>query len=149
MPLALAIMLPACRGASQARLSCPPGHTLMGAAPPKGEEVWCQKLVDGKPVKDGLFIVYQAGGNSKMLQGNYSNGLQDGEWTMWYETGQRSSVDHYRNGLQDGLHTSWYANGAMALTGQYRDGKRVGVWTTWDPSGLTSRKQDYNAKVPG
>ena len=66
---------------------------------------------------------------------------------MWYENGQRASVDHYRNGVQDGPHTSWYANGVMAITGEYRDGKREGIWTTWDPSGLSSRKQVYGSKA--
>src|SRR5215469_13463917 len=125
----------ACRSARQPPPSCPPGHTLMGAPPPEGQEVWCQANIDGKPVKDGLFIVYNADG-SRMLQGDYRNGEQDGEWTIWYENGQRSSIDHYSNGVQDGLHISWYANGAKALSGTYRNGKRDGVWTSWDPGGL-------------
>ncbi len=138
----------ACRGSVNARPSCPPGDTLMGAPPPKGEEVWCQKVVDGKPVKDGIFIVYSPAG-FKMIQGTYRDGRQAGEWTMWYENGQRASVDHYRNGLQNGTHTSWYANGVMAITGEYRNGKREGVWTSWDPSGLTSHKQIYGGRIGG
>ena len=146
--LLAAIVFAACRGASNALPSCPPGATLKGAPPPKGEEVWCQKLVDGKPVKDGIFIVYGPAG-SMMIRGTYRDGRQEGEWTMWYENGPRASVDHYRNGVQDGPHTSWYANGVMAITGEYRDGKREGIWTTWDPSGLSSHKQVYGGKAGG
>jgi len=131
----------ACRHA-QISMSCPPGTKLMGAAPPKGAEVWCQKNVAGKPVKDGPFIVYATGG-SKMIEGTYRNGIQDGEWTLWYENGARASMDHYVNGMQDGLHTSWYANGQKALEGEYQDGKREGVWTQWDPSGISSHKMVY------
>ena len=78
-----------------------------------------------------------------MVEGTYRNGLQDGEWTLWYENGTRASVDHYVNGLQNGLHTSWYANGQKALEGEYRGGKRHGVWTQWDPNGLTSHRMVY------
>src|SRR5712692_7419769 len=107
-----------CRRAVEQPLTCPPGATLMGAAPPKGEEVWCQKIVNGKPVKDGIFIAYGTGGG-KMLDGYYRDGKQDGQWTMWYE------------------------NGAKSIEGNYRNGKREGMWTRWDPSGLTSRRETY------
>jgi hypothetical protein len=123
--------------------SCPPGHTRLGDVPPDGAEVWCQTTIDGKSVKDGIFIAYNPDG-SKMLEGTYHNGEQEGEWTIWYENGQRASIDHYTNGTQNGLHTSWYANGTMALTGVYRDGKREGVWTSWDPSGLKRHNQVYD-----
>jgi hypothetical protein len=130
------------RDSRYVQLSCPAGATLMGAPPPRGEEVWCQKIVGGKPVKDGTFVVYGVG-TDRMIQGHYRDGVQDGEWTTWYENGRRSAVDHYRNGLQDGLHTSWYANGVKALEGDYRGGKREGRWTRWDPTGLTSELEIY------
>ncbi len=130
------------RDSANAPLSCPSGATLMGAAPPKGAEIWCQKIVNGKPVKDGIFVAYGAGAD-RMIQGYYRDGVQDGEWTTWYENGVRSAVDHYRNGLQDGLHVSWYANGVKALEGNYRAGKREGVWTRWDPTGITSKQETY------
>jgi hypothetical protein len=123
-------------------LACPAGAILIGAAPPKGDEQWCQKIVDGKPVKDGLFIVYGEGGG-KLIQGTYRDGVQEGEWTTWYVSGQRSAVDHFHDGVQDGLHTSWYVNGVKAIEGNYRMGKREGVWTRWDPTGYTSRQMTY------
>src|SRR5258708_39022081 len=132
--LAIVASTVACnRNAADLQLSCPDGATLMGAPPPKGEEVWCQKIVGGKPVKDGVFVAYGAG-TDRTIEGYYRDGVQDGEWTTWYENGVRSAIDHYRNGLQDGLHISWYANGVKALEGNYRAGKREGVWTRWDPT---------------
>jgi hypothetical protein len=136
-----AVFLFACHHAPTS-ISCPPGAKLMGAPPPKGSEVWCEKLIDSKPVKDGPFIVYATGGG-KMIEGDYHNGVQEGKWTLWYENGARASTDHYINGLQSGLHTSWYANGQKALEGEYQDGKREGVWTRWDPNGLTSHQMVY------
>jgi hypothetical protein len=140
---AVAAMLNGChREGAELPLSCPAGDMLMGAPPPKGEEVWCQKIVGGKAVKDGVFVAYGTG-TDRMIQGYYRNGIQEGEWTTWYENGVRSAVDHYRDGVQSGLHTSWYANGVKALEGNYRDGKREGVWTQWDPTGLTSKQETY------
>jgi hypothetical protein len=134
--------LSACKRAGEATPSCPPGATVMGAPPPKGEEVWCQKIVAGKAVKDGTFIAYGTGG-LRMIEGVYRDGRQEGEWTTWYENGQLSAVDHYHDGLQNGLHTSWYAHGVKAIEGEYRNGKREGVWTLWDPSGLSNHRQIY------
>jgi MORN repeat variant len=141
--LNVAPFLCACRY-GQMSISCPAGAKLMGAPPPKGFEVWCQKNVNGRSVKDGPFIVY-AGGGDRMIEGTYRDGIQQGEWTLWYENGVRASLDHYDDGLQNGLHMSWYANGQKALEGEYRHGKREGVWIQWDPSGLSSRKMMYRA----
>jgi antitoxin component YwqK of YwqJK toxin-antitoxin module len=121
---------------------CPPGDTLMGAPPPNGQEVWCQKIVNGKPLKDGRFVVYADNGG-KLIEGDYRDGVQEGEWTTWYENGPKSAVDHYHDGLQEGLYTSWYANGQKSIEGYYRAGKRVGVWTRWDPSGLNRKQEKY------
>ncbi|MGH7841607.1 MAG: toxin-antitoxin system YwqK family antitoxin [Steroidobacteraceae bacterium] len=132
------------RATREAPLACPAGTILKGAAPPKGRELWCEKLVDGKPVKDGWFIAYADDGG-KLIEGSYRDGVQEGEWTTWYENGQRSAVDHYHRGLQDGVHVSWYANGQKALAGTYRAGRREGVWTRWDPSGFTSKSETYAA----
>ncbi len=147
LALCIQLILGGCERNREIVPSCPSDATLMGAPPPKGEEVWCQKIVDGRPVKDGIFIVYNTGGG-KMIQGTYRDGVQQGEWTTWYDNGQRSAIDHYRDGLQDGRHTSWYANGQKAIEGDYRAGKREGVWTRWDPSGLVHRQEVYqNGRV--
>jgi hypothetical protein len=143
MAILAAASLFGCRHANDfTSMTCPPGATLMGAAPPKGQEVWCQKAIDGKPVKDGIFIAW-GDGTDKLIQGTYRDGLQEGEWTTWNASGQRSAVDHFHHGEQDGLHTSWYFNGVKAIEGNYRMGRREGVWTRWDPTGFTSKQETY------
>src|SRR5271157_4135512 len=74
---------------------CPPGAKLTGQPPPDGSEVWCQKIVDGKPVKEGLFTLYRPGGQ-KLIEGSYHDGKQVGEWKTWYDNGQLSAIDHFR-----------------------------------------------------
>jgi hypothetical protein len=141
--IAVCAALAGCRHTTGGPLPpCPPGATMMGAPPPRGEEQWCQKIVNGKPVKDGAFVVYGEGGG-RMIEGEYRDGVQVGEWTLWYENGQRASTDYYVNGVRDGLHTSWYANGVKSIEGNYRDGRRDGTWTRWDPLGITSKQEVY------
>jgi MORN repeat protein len=137
---ALAVMLAACKTAP----SCPPGTQAMGSAPPDGEETWCQKTVNGAPVKDGPFVLYRFdGSDQKMMEGNYLDGKQDGEWTLWYDSGQKQSVDHYKNGVQEGEHIGWYPNGKTSAIGQYKNGQREGVWKRWDPNGFKNWEEIY------
>jgi hypothetical protein len=152
MGLAFAVALSAagCKASAKksARVarSCPDGAELKGSPPPEGTEIWCEKDVGGVPVKDGIFVVYNLNGD-RMIEGYYHDGKQTGEWTMWYNNGQRASLDHYTNGVQDGEHVSWYANGSKAIEGRYRDGKREGEWRRWDPNGLRFWTDTYKDDV--
>jgi hypothetical protein len=124
------------------RISCPSGTQLMGEMPPKGDEVWCQKTVNGEAVKEGPIVLYRESG-LKMMEGNYKNGKQDGEWTLYYETGGKKSVDHYKNGVQEGEHIGWYENGQIAAKGQYKNGEQDGLWKRWGPDGIKNWEEVY------
>ena len=76
-----------------------------------------------------------------MMVGEYHNGKQSGEWTMWYDNGQKKSIDHYKEGVQDGEHTGWYTNGKIAAIGMYKNGKREGVWKRWNPKDSRTGKR--------
>jgi antitoxin component YwqK of YwqJK toxin-antitoxin module len=128
--------------ACKAAPPCPPGTKLMGEGPPEGSETWCAKIVNGKEVKEGPFTIYRPD-ESLMISGNYHDGKQNGEWTMWYDNGQKESIDHYKDGVQDGEHIGWYTNGKIAATGQYKNGKREGVWKRWDPQGFKNWEETY------
>jgi MORN repeat variant len=130
----LLLVLAALSTSCQNQPTCPPGAKLMGAAPPNGDELWCQKTVDGKPVKDGLFMLFRPDGG-RMIQGQYKDGKQNGEWKMWYDSGAIHSIDTYRDGVQDGPHTSWYPNGHLDAKGRYKNGNKDGVWKRLDPDG--------------
>jgi len=139
LALALTLVLaPGCESVP----SCPPGAQLMGAAPPDGEQQWCQKIADGKPVKHGYYVVYGPNG-LKLIEGDYLDGKQDGEWTIYYESGLQQTVDHYKNGVQEGQHIGWYPNGKIATMGQYKNGKREGTWKRWDSDGFKNWEEVY------
>jgi MORN repeat variant len=143
LPILSMALLFGCKSFRQAASPpCPPGTKAMGQAPPAGDETWCEKIVDGKPVKDGPFVVYRESG-FKMLEGYYTDGKQSGAWTMWYDNGQKKSIDHYKNGIQTGRHESWYSNGKLDAIGQYKDGQPDGVWKRWDPQGFRNWEEVY------
>ncbi len=129
-------------GCKSRGITCPPGTHLMGEAPPEGQEQWCEKIVDGHPLKHGPFVLYRDDG-STMITGFYKDGKQDGEWTIWYQNGQKKSVDHYRNGVQEGEHIGWYASGQIAAKGMYRNGEPDGTWKRWAPDGIRNWEEVY------
>lgn len=139
---AFVLLFAACNSGDSAKFSCPAGTQAMGEPPPKGEELWCQKMVNGEAVKEGPFWLYRPDG-PLMMKGEYHDGKQNGEWTLWYDNGQKASIDHYKNGLQDGEHIGWYTNGKISAMGQYKDGKREGVWKRWDAQGFRNWEETY------
>ena len=121
---------------------CPPGSKLVGALPPEDEEQACWKTVNGEQVKEGPMVIYRPNG-LKMMEGNYKDGKQDGEWRMYYESGTKKSIDHYKDGVQTGDHISWYEDGQIDAKGQYKDGQQDGVWKRWGPDGVKNWEETY------
>jgi antitoxin component YwqK of YwqJK toxin-antitoxin module len=140
---AIAVSIASCQSKKNGpEISCPSGDQLVGAPPPDGQEIACQKTVNGQPVKDGPMIVYRDSG-MKMLEGNFKDGRQTGEWTMWYDNAQEKSVDHYVDGVQQGEHIGWYSNGQISAKGQFKDGQQDGVWKRWDPNGIRNWEETW------
>jgi hypothetical protein len=142
LPL-LTLLFGACHSAGPAAFTCPAGTQAMGEPPPNGQERWCQKMVNGEAVKDGPFELYRGENGALMMQGQYRDGKQNGEWTLWYDNGQKASIDHYQDGVQDGDHIGWYTNGKISAMGRYKNGKREGVWKRWDPQGFRNWEETY------
>lgn len=74
----------------------------------------------------------------KKLEGSYKNTKRDGEWTSWYTNGNVWSQSNYSNGIENGLYTVHHENGKKYYEGNYKEGNRVGKWTFWDISGKAS-----------
>lgn len=63
-------------------------------------------------------------------EGRLSGDAQTGEWTFYYESGQRRAQGHYENDRQVGPWTYWFENGGIEWTGVFdATGKRTGEWT--------------------
>ena len=146
--IAIAVALAGCHSnkpgeaPKPSKIACPSGSKLVGGIPPDDEEQACWETVNGEQVKNGPMIIYRPNGYV-MMEGNYTHGKQDGEWTLYYESGAKKSIDHYKDGVQDGDHISWYENGQIDAKGQYKNGAQDGVWRRWGPDGIRNWEETY------
>ena len=56
---------------------------------------------------------------------NYTFGEQDGEFTFWYENGQKEGEGTFKDGEKDGLWTGWYENGQKEGEVTFKDGELI------------------------
>jgi hypothetical protein len=69
-------------------------------------------------------------------QGAMKNGIREGNWLFYYESGQLLLRVHYINGKKSGEETTYYENGTILSKGEYQDDKRVlPTWKIYDESG--------------
>ena len=65
-----------------------------------------------------------------MKRRNYKDGKQYGNWTEWYENGQKIVEANYKENLwEDGKTTWWYENGQIESEKNYKDSAVAhGTW---------------------
>ena len=68
-------------------------------------------------------------------KGKIKKGKEDGNWTSWYENGQKKREKNYKDGKKDGKSTYWYHHGQIGYERTYKDGKKDGKETWWYESG--------------
>lgn len=62
-------------------------------------------------------------------EGEIDNGIQTGNWSFYYESGQRRAKGRYENDHQVGPWTYYFENGVVEWTGAFdNEGKRTGAW---------------------
>ncbi|MBL8750721.1 MAG: redoxin family protein [Planctomycetes bacterium] len=63
-------------------------------------------------------------------EGRLEGDAQTGEWTFYFESGQRRAHGRYEKDRQVGPWTYWFENGGVEWNGAYdAEGKRTGEWT--------------------
>jgi len=95
----------------------------------RGEQV----MHAGDWVKDGAVSFFNRDGTPR-AQGQYTLGLESGEWTEHLDDGTRA-VGSYTDGQRDGLWTYFFEDGGKQEEGHFSAGERVGEWTWWYRSG--------------
>lgn len=91
---------------------------------------------------DGPYVQWFPDG-TKAIEGNYSNALPQGTWTLWYENGNPMLQETLVNGVSSGESIGWYPNAKQAGRGQYANGVRQGVWTVWYNNGAKMQEGAY------
>ncbi len=67
--------------------------------------------------------VFHFTGSQSMI-GTFEDGLREGTWTYWYESGQKRLEGIYHKGQKDSLWVYWYDNGIKA-TEYFYDNKML------------------------
>lgn len=77
-------------------------------------------------------------------EGRLEGGLQSGEWTYYYESGQRRAHGRYTDDHQTGPWTYWFENGGIEWSGAFDgNGKRTGEWTFFYPDSTMRARGRY------
>src|SRR5690606_38124495 len=66
--------------------------------------------------------------------GTYVNGVEEGEWTSWFENGQQKTIGTFKAGKMDGLWRGWFPNGDPDYEGNYKDDLEHGPWKLYHQS---------------
>jgi len=85
-------------------------------------------------VMDGQYVVYGDTGQPG-IKGNFKNGLEEGRWTWWYANGNKMNEIDFSNGKVNGSILSWYENGLKQSQGKCSQGRKVGTWSHWSEDG--------------
>ena len=94
-------------------------------------------------VRDGEWIQYFESGKKKSEE-VYTNATPNGLWTTWHEsTSKKISESTYVDGILEDEFQEWWENGDKKTEGQYLVNKKVGVWMNYDPAGRRSRYELY------
>lgn len=123
-------------------------------------------MLSGSPFT-GDAVLYHANGQLKE-QRHFVNGLPEGAWLKWYESGQKEYEGAWQKGkrhgkesawyangkeksqgefdmdIPKGVHTTWYENGQMETKKPYVDGKPYGVWQFWSEAGVKQKHEVYD-----
>jgi antitoxin component YwqK of YwqJK toxin-antitoxin module len=64
------------------------------------------------------------------------NGIREGNWLFYYDSGQLLLKGYYINGKKNGEEITYYENGTILSKGEYKDDKRVlPTWKIYDVNG--------------
>ncbi len=94
-------------------------------------------------IKNGKWIVYYSGNKIASVV-NWKNGLRDGEWREYFENGQLKLSANFIEGKMAGSYVTYYLNGQISRKGQYVNGKMDGIWLGFDEKGIKNSYQKYN-----
>lgn len=79
------------------------------------------------------------------MVGKTVGGLKEGRWEFYYANGQKMLEANYSGGVENGLYNSYRETGIPFFRGFYINGKRANVWEFYDESGNLAGRQDFDA----
>lgn len=110
-----------------------------------GLEVWKRLYVDGILSKEWDYEYEYHGNGQLMSSKRFNKSINDGQFTTWYESGEKRSEDNWENGKKVGKWFSWHSNGRVESEGFYIDDQKDGLWVFYDETGTKVSEGVYAA----
>jgi antitoxin component YwqK of YwqJK toxin-antitoxin module len=70
-----------------------------------------------------------------------------GKWMEWYSDGSMKAEYSFLNGLEQGERTIWYLSGQIAEQGNMLFGTQEGTWKIWSETGILLAETSYKKGV--
>ena len=69
--------------------------------------------------------------------------LAEGEWTQWFETGEKKVTSYFEKNELNGKYTEYFKNGKIKKTGQNSDGYAEGIWEEFRTDGTLAARVHF------
>lgn len=95
------------------------------------------KVISNTTTRKGAAnIVFYSAEGLKTSEGFFNKeGLKEGKFVSYYNSGAVSEESNWKNGIQDGPQTTYYSNGKIKSTTNYKDGDEDGYINEFYPNG--------------
>ncbi|MEE4117066.1 MAG: tetratricopeptide repeat protein, partial [Marinilabiliaceae bacterium] len=94
-------------------------------------------------LEDGYWIYFYETG-IKSGEGRFINGERTGEWKYYHEGGKLSSIEPYNNNKLDGKAKLFSEDGTLLSTAAFKDDQIVGGSISYFPCGQIQEETDYS-----
>ncbi|MFZ4520283.1 MAG: toxin-antitoxin system YwqK family antitoxin [Bacteroidales bacterium] len=105
-----------------------------------------KKLISATGIKNGLLedstIIYYQSGTIKEIR-SYREGLKNGIWTTWNESGKKTAEASFKNGKKDGAWYVWDDKGVKRYEMYYEKGDKKGLWIIRDENGQVTSREEF------
>lgn len=92
----------------------------------------------------GKWEIFHENGSLESEQIYDDKGVEQGQWTFYYDNGRKKTVQNFKDGLTHGPFTLYYRDGTLKRTGNYADDELEGLVTFYNSLGVKTRTEEYS-----
>lgn len=111
----------------------------------KSEEGVNLAYYQNKPFSGKIYTLHPNG--NRFVEKSFIDGLEHGQWTIWYSDGTKMKLGTIENGAKNGDVTEWWENGKIKYKQPYKNGKKNGKWQSWYTNGAKWTERDFENDV--
>jgi antitoxin component YwqK of YwqJK toxin-antitoxin module len=95
-----------------------------------------------KAIQNGIHREFNKHG-VLVTEGKMVDGMREGVWREYYDTGELAIMQHYVKGEPHGKFTSFHLNGAKWSEGTHNNGRCTGMFRVYNENGELVRTMNY------